>query len=106
MSALIPIVAQFLMGWLKAKCGGTDPKSAVTENYDPDIDKFDEDFIRAGRTKAKRAVRKLHRDDPTQPKRVSVEELDAIVEAHYRTALDTPDADLAVMCAAIQPLSE
>jgi hypothetical protein len=94
------------MGWLQTKCGGTDPKSAVAANYDEATDSFDDDFIRAGRTKAKRAVRKLHRDDPTQPKRVSVEQLDAIVEAHYRTALETPGAELAVMCSLINPLTD
>lgn len=106
MSPLIAIVAQFLMGWLQSKCGGTDPKSAVESNYDSATDSFDDDFIRAGRSRAKRGVRRLHRQDSSQPKRVSTDELDKIVEGHYRTALNTPHAELRAMCAAIQPLTD
>lgn len=105
MSPLIALVAQFLMGWLKTKCGGTDPKPAVAENYDSATDTFDDDFIRAGRSKAKRADRRLRRDDPTR-KRATVAELDQIVEGHYRKALETPDAERRAMCAAIQPLTD
>ena len=106
MSPLIAIVVQFLMGWLQTKCGGIDPKPAVEANYDAELDEFDDDFIRAGRVRAKRAVRRLHRQDPTQPRRVSVVELDRIVEAQYRRALETPDDERLAFCAAIEPITD
>ena len=106
MSPLATIIAQFLMGWLASKCGGTDPKPAVESNYDPDTDEFDEDFMLAGVTKAKRAQRRLHRQDPSEPKRRPVAELRAEVEKLYRTALTTPDAERLALCAAIQPLTD
>lgn len=105
MGPLGTIIAQFLMGWLQQKCGGTDPKPAVSENYDADTDTFDPDFMAAGIKRAKKADRRLRRQDKSQPK-ASYAELQRQVESHYRTALNTPDTELAVMCAAIQPITD
>ncbi len=117
MEFLIPIFTQFLVGWL-AQCnsGGEQVSAhdAIRHNCDEDVDPntgiatrtFDDDFVTAGVIRAKRAVRRLHRGDRSQPKRRSPEELRAMVVGQFNKILDTPEHEVRAVCSAIVPMFE
>ena len=106
---LIPIFMQFLVGWL-AQCNRPpeQAKEALEHNFDVGSDGvtrvWDSDFIQAGRIRAKRAVRRLHRQDRSQPKRRSTVELDAMVTEEFNRIMDTPDNEVVAACGATAPL--
>lgn len=108
MSILIPIFTQFLVGWL-AQCGRApgDAKAALAHNFDvgPDGSRvWDDDFVQAGRVRAKRAVRRLHKQDHSQPNRRSPAELDAMVVEQFNAIMDSRDDQIACVCATMAPL--
>ena len=116
MEILIGLFTQYLVGWLHNCNSDADvpvtPKEAVRANCDESVDAstgvvtrtFDDDFVRAARIRAKRAVRRAHREDRGQPKRRSPGELDAMAVARFNEILDKPDEDVQAVLGATAPL--